>query len=326
VHIGDPVVEVGPSLGSAAALGNVVSGHIDMTSEVMVVGRSPRLICRMAARDPLSPPPPVPSLHVGALLREWRAVRRFSQLDLALAADISTRHLSCIETGKAQPSHDMVVRLADTLEMPLRERNALLMAAGYAPRYPETALATPGLAQVRRATEFIIGQQEPYPAFVLNRHWDIQMANAAAMRVTGFMLGGGSEHRNMIRHFFDPKDLRAAVVNWEEVAGDLIRHLHNDVAAAPTDDISRALLDEALSYPGVPARWRLREPGAAPSPLLTTVFRRGDVELRFFSTFTTFGTPRDVTVDELRIECCFPDDEATAAFCRKLAQEESRPG
>lgn len=259
-------------------------------------------------------------------MREWRAVRRLSQLDLALAADVSTRHLSCVETGKSQPSQDMVVRLADTLEMPLRERNALLMAAGYAPSYPETALATPALAQVRRATEFIIGQQEPYPAFVLNRHWDILMANPAAMRVTGFLLGGGGEQNNMIRHFFDPNGLRAVVVNWQEVASDLIRHLHSDIAAAPTDDMARALLEEALSYPGVPSRWRMREPGMAPSPLLTTVFRRDGIELRFFSTFTTFGTPRDVTVDELRIECCFPDDEVTAAFCRKLAREENNQG
>lgn len=271
----------------------------------------------MAARVPLSPPPPAPTSRVGVLLREWRAARRMSQLDLALAADVSTRHLSCVETGKSQASQDMVMRLADALEMPLRERNVLLMAAGYAPSYPETALTTPALAQVRRATEFIIGQQEPYPAFVLNRYWDILMANRAAQQVTGFLLGDGKQHGNMIRHFFDPEGLRAAVVNWEEVAGDLVRHLHSDVAAAPSDSVSRALLDEALSYPGVPARWRTREPGTTPSPLLTTVFRRDGVELRFFSTFTTFGTPRDVTVDELRIECCFPDDEATAAFCRK---------
>jgi transcriptional regulator with XRE-family HTH domain len=292
-----------------------------MTLEVMVVAPWWDLSCVMAAIDPRSPPPPMPSRRVGALLREWRTVRRLSQLDLALAAEVSTRHLSCVETGKAQPSQDMVTRLADTLEMPLRERNALLMAAGYAPQYPETALATPALAHVRRATEFIIGQQEPYPAFVLNRHWDIQMANASAMRVTGFLLGGGAEHSNMIRHFFDPEGLRSVVVNWEEVAGDLIRHLHSDVAAAPSDETARSLLDEALSYPGVPHRWRWREPGAAPSPLLTTVFRRDDVELRFFSTFTTFGTPRDVTVDELRIECCFPDDEFTAAFCQRLARD-----
>lgn len=304
---------------SGLPAGNNRAGHGGLTWEVMGRVGGGRLRWVMAARMPLSPPPPAPTSRAGLLLREWRAARRMSQLDLALAAEVSTRHLSCVETGKSQASQDMVMRLADALEMPLRERNALLMAAGYAPRYPETALGTPALAQVRRATEFIIGQQEPYPAFVLNRHWDIVMANQAAQKITEFLLGEGRRHGNMIRHFFDPEGLRAAVANWEEVAGDLMRHLHSDVASAPSDEVARALLDEALSYPGVPARWRTREPGRAPSPLLTTVFRRNDVELRFFSTFTTFGTPRDVTVDELRIECCFPDDDATAAFCRQAA-------
>ena len=266
----------------------------------------------------------MPDAPVGALLREWRAARRLSQLDLALDVGVSTRHLSCVETGKAQPSRDMVSRLADVLEMPLRERNALLVAAGYAPKYRETALATPALAQVRRAIECILAQQEPYPAFVLDRHWNVLMANRAAERVNGFVMRGrASAHRNMLRQIFDPDDLRPAVANWEEVALDLLRHLHNEVAAAPTDATARMLLDEVLAYPGVPARWRMRELDAAPSPLLTTVLRRDDDRLRFFSTIATFGTPRDVTLDEMRIECCFPDDEATVELCRRLAREDA---
>jgi transcriptional regulator with XRE-family HTH domain len=229
--------------------------------------------------------------HVGALLREWRAARRVSQLALALEAGTSTRHLSYVETGKAQPSREMIARLAEALDMPLRERNALLLAAGYAPEYAETGLDTPELAQVRRAVEFIVGHQEPYPAFVLNRRWDILMANRAAGRVANFLIGG-TRHANMVRQFFDPHDMRAAVVNWEEVAGDLVRHLHDEVAAAP------------------------------PPPLLTVVFRTGSRELRFFSTITTFGTPRDVTIDELRIECAFPADDATAELCRALARDD----
>lgn len=260
------------------------------------------------------------SSNVGALLREWRSTRRLSQLDLALAADVSARHISYVETGKAQPSREMVVRLADTLEMPLRERNALLVAAGYAAQYPETALTAPELARIHRAIDFILAQQEPYPAFVIDRRWDILMANGAAQRVNHFLLDGRtSPHANMLRHVFDPDDLRAALVNWEEVAGDLIRHLHNEIAAAPADTAARALLDEALAYPDVPQRWRIREPGVTPSPLLTTVFRRGEQELRFFSSITTFAAPRDITLDELRIECCFPMDDSTATFCRKLA-------
>ena len=279
----------------------------------------------MAPNDSSTLPPPALAVHAGALLREWRAARRLSQLDLALEVGVSARHLSCIETGKAQPSRDMIARLADTLDMPLRERNALLVAAGYAPKYPETALGTPALAQVRRAIELILEHQEPYPAFVLNRHWDMVQTNRAAARVMSF-LRGGSAHANIMRQFFDPNDVRGIVVNWEEVAGDLIRHLHDEVAAAPSDAEARALLEEVLRYPGVPSQWRTRELGAAPPPLLTVVFRKDDRELRFFSTIATFGTPRDVTLDELRIECVFPADDATAQICRTLARDDASSG
>ena len=261
--------------------------------------------------------------HVGPLLREWRAARRLSQLDLALDVGVSARHLSYVENGKSQPSRDMVTRLADVLEMPLRERNALLIAAGYAPRYRETALGTPALSRVKRAIDFMLELQEPYPAFLMNRHWDVLMVNKAAARVTGYLMGGRtSPHTNMLRQFFDPADLRSAVVNWEEVASELVHYLHADIVASPTDQVNRDLLDELLKYPDVPTHWRTRELDNTPSPLLTTVFRRDDRELRFFSTITTFATPRDVTLEELRIECVFPDDDATAALCRELAEKD----
>jgi transcriptional regulator with XRE-family HTH domain len=259
---------------------------------------------------------------VGALLREWRAARRLSQLDLALDVGVSARHLSCIETGKAQPSRDMVTRLADILEMPLRERNALLTAAGFAPRYRETNLEKPALSRVKRAIDFMLELQEPYPAFLLNRHWDVLMVNRAARRVNQFMLGRPSKHMNVMRQFFDPEDLRSVIVNWEDVAGELIRYLHADLVVSPTDQVNRDLLDDILKYPNVPTRWRNRDVDTAPSPLLTTVMRRGGQEVRFFSTITTFASSRDVTLEELRIECCFPDDDATATFCRKLAEQE----
>lgn len=255
---------------------------------------------------------------VGAVLREWRGARRLSQLALALDAGISSRHLSYVETGRAQPSREMVERLAETLAMPLRERNALLVAAGYAPEHAETPLGAPALAAVRDAIELIVTHQEPYPAFVLNRHWDILRANAAAVRL-GTMLCGGSAHGNMLHQFFDPADMRAAVVNWEQVAGDLLRHLHKSIAAAPRDERARALLEEVLRYPGVPEGWHRRDPRTAPSPLLTVVFAHEGRQLRFFSTITTFATPLDVTLEELRIECAFPADAETAAVCRQLA-------
>ena len=256
---------------------------------------------------------------MGALLRSWRAARHVSQLDLALAADVSSRHLSFVETGRAQPSLQLVTRLADALTIPLRERNVLLLAAGYAPRHRETGLAAPAMTQARRAIEFILQQQEPYPAFVMNRHWDLLESNQGSKRVFGFLLGGPRKHTNVMRLVFDPNGLRPRMLNWEEVASRLIRRLHHEIEAAPSDDVARALLSDLLGYPEVPSRWRTRELDDPLSPLLSAVYRRDDVELRFFSTITIFLAPQDVTMEELRIECSFPADEATDRFCRELA-------
>jgi transcriptional regulator with XRE-family HTH domain len=256
----------------------------------------------------------------GAFLREWRIARRLSQLQLALEAGISARHLSYVETGKAGPSREMVEQLADALAVPLRERNTLLVAAGFAPIYRETALSAPEMALVRRAIEFILRQQEPYPALVVSRHWDVLMGNRALERVFTALRGGVTGHANIVRQVFDPNDLRPCIANWAEVAGDLIRHLHHDLAAAPSDTKLRALLDEALSFEGVPQNWRSRELAASPLPVMTSAFRKGEIELCFFSTLTVFGTTRDVTVQEMRIECMFPADEATTKFCEAVAQ------
>ncbi|MDB5991220.1 MAG: family transcriptional regulator [Herbaspirillum sp.] len=256
---------------------------------------------------------------VGCLIREWRVVRRLSQLDLALQADISARHLSYVETGKAQPSREMITRLSESLEVPLRQRNRLLIAGGFAPNYMETELDAPKLAQMRYAVEAMLAQQEPFPAFLLNKHWDVLMANEAAKKVNRFMLDGrDSKHANLLRQIFDPADLRPAIDNWEEVAGNLLRHLHNEVAASVADTKAKDLLEEMLGYPGVPTHWRHHQPGAAPAPILTTSFDHGGVKLSFFSTMTTFGTPRDITLDELHVEACFPVDAPTAEFCKSL--------
>lgn len=259
---------------------------------------------------------------VGALLRGWRAARRMSQLDLAVDAGVSTRHLSCIETGKAQAGRETLFRLADALGMPLRERNGLLLAAGYAPQFSETALVTPAMERMREAIELIVAHQEPYPAFVVNRHFDVLMANGAAQRINDLVMQGRpSAHTNLLRQVFDPDDFRQVIVNWPEVAEKFLRQLHADIAAVPSDRAARALLDEVLSYRDVPARWRLRDVETEPVPVLNLVFRSPLGELRFFETVTTFATPRDVTLDELRIECAFPADAHTAAVCARLARE-----
>ena len=285
----------------------------------MAFARPSCLALGVRPTDSRSPPPPAPSTHVGTLLRGWRSARHLSQLDLALRADVSARHLSFVETGRAQPSRDLVSTLADALEVPLRERNALLVSAGYAPEVRETTLSAPEMALTRQAIDFILNQQEPYPAFVLNRHWDLLMSNRASKRVFGLLIGDQTRHPNIMRQVFDPASLRPRIVNWDEVAGDMIRHLHADAVAVPSDARTHSLLNEVLAYPGVPSRWRLRDLSARAAPLLTAVYKNGDAELRFFSTITRFGAPNDVTLEELRIECSFPADDATDRFCRKLA-------
>lgn len=256
---------------------------------------------------------------IGALLREWRTMRRMSQMDLALEAGISTRHLSYIETGKAQASRGLVAGLADALGMPLRERNTLLRAAGFAPHYSETPLAKPELDRMRDAIEFILKHQEPYPAFVINRRWEVVLANDAAMRMNRFLMKDRPlKHSNMMHQVFDPEDFRPVIVNWPEVAGRFISLLHEDIAAAPSDPGPRQLLGEILAYPGVPEHWRHRDLESEPTPILNLVFRSDEGEVRFFETITTFAGPKDITLDELRIECSFPVDDKTAELCRRL--------
>jgi transcriptional regulator with XRE-family HTH domain len=165
--------------------------------------------------------------HVGPLLRHWRAARRVSQLDLALDADVSSRHLSFVETGRAQPSREMVLRLAEALEVPLRERNALLLAAGYAPLYRETDLGAPEMVEARLAVEFILAKQEPYPAIVVDRHWNLLLANPSTHRFLAlFLPGPPAGPVNVMRLMFDPRGVRPFVENWEEVARHLVERLH----------------------------------------------------------------------------------------------------
>jgi len=262
-------------------------------------------------------PPPGAGASFGELLRYWRARRHESQLGLALAGGVSARHVSFLETGRARPSTEMVSRLTEALRLPLRERNALFVAAGFVPRHDERPMTAPALAAARHAVEFILNQQEPFPAFVLSRHWDLVMRNRASERVFGGLLRGRKRQANIMRSVFDDEGLRPLVVNWDEVALDMLAHLENQVRHVPSDAVASALLREILTLPNVPAR--AQPDGARPAPLLTAIYAREGRELRFFSTLATFGTPNDVTLEELCIECMFPADDATREFCRALA-------
>lgn len=261
------------------------------------------------------------SAGAGTLLRTWRRVRRMSQLDLALEAEISPRHLSFVETGRSRPSREMVLRLAEALDIPLRDRNDLLAAAGFAPSFRETGLSDPEMTLVHEALARMLAQQEPYPAVVQNRGLDILEINAAARRTLGAFLAGPPPKRlNVLDLVFDPAQLRPAIANWEEVARALLLRHQREIAAHPDDALSRTLA-RALAYPDVPRDWRAADPRISTPPVLTMDLVRDGTRLSWFTTLTTFGTPQDITLQELHIECFFPADPATEAWAKAAARE-----
>jgi transcriptional regulator with XRE-family HTH domain len=266
----------------------------------------------------------MPNVSFGVLLRRWRSVRRVSQLDLSLNAEISMRHLSCLETGRAQPSREMVLRLAEALQVPLRERNALLLAAGYAPLYRHTNLDTadlhtPEAEAAARAVELLMAQLEPYPVLVLDRHWNTLKMNAGANRFLALFPGcdSGTPH-NGVRLVFQPQGLRPFIENWDVVAARIIRRIHREVADNPSDETLKRLLQELLDYPEVPSRWHMSDLGGASPPFLTINYRCKNSTFRFFTFLTSLGTPLDVGLQELRIESFFPADEATRTLVNRL--------
>ena len=263
---------------------------------------------------------------VGQLIKQWREQRRLSQLSLAVDAEISTRHLSFIETGRAQPSRDMVLLLARALEVPPRGRNDLLTAAGFAPVYRETGLDAPEMTNVRRALDFILRQQEPFPGLVIDGHWNLLMSNDGAGRLMALFLtpedmAAVGPRPNAMRLFYHPRGMRPYVVNWEASAVALIQWLHLDIARGIGDAETRRLLDELLSYPDVPQKWRTLDLDITPAPFLAVEMRKGDLRIKFFSTLTSLGVPYDITLHELRVECFFPADAATETLLRDLARK-----
>jgi len=258
---------------------------------------------------------------IGVLLREMRGARRMSQMQLGLECGISARHLGFVEVGKARLSREAVARVAGAMGLALRERNALLLSAGYSPQFEERDFASPALERMREAVDLILEHQEPFPAFVLNRHFDVLGANNAALRVNQLVMGERqSRHANLLRQIFDPDDFRPVIENWAEVATGFLRRLLAELAANPGDRRGRGLLDELLAYPDVPTEWRSGIACQSDSPVIALSFHSPRGMLRFFETMTTFAAPLDVTLDELRIDCAFPVDAATANICRDLAQ------
>jgi transcriptional regulator with XRE-family HTH domain len=254
---------------------------------------------------------------IGDHLREWRTKRRMSQLDLALDAEISTRHLSFLETGRARPSREMVLRLSEQLEVPLRDRNVMLAAAGFAPLFGERSLDDPDMAGARRAIDLILAAHEPWPALVVDRRWDLVAANrGVAPMLAGIPAALLGPPTNIMRLALHPEGLAPRIVNLAEWRHHLLDRLRHQ-AQASIDSALDPLLAELEAYPAPPmADVRPQDLGGIAVPMKLLV---GDHVLSFLSTTTLFGTAQDVTLSELTLETFFPADEETAQAVRLAA-------
>jgi transcriptional regulator with XRE-family HTH domain len=255
-----------------------------------------------------------------ARLRWWRQRRELSQLQLALKAEVSQRHVSFLELGRTKPSREMVLRLATALDVPLRQHNALLLAAGFAPVWRESDLEAPELAEVRGALDYILAQQEPFPAVVVDRHWSLLKANGAAVRLVEFLVGplAPNARVNLADALVAPDVLRPFLVNWEEVVRYFIRSVEADAAADGSAETA-ALLERLLGYADVRTALKVPTPEASSGPVVPMHFRKDETSLCLFTTIATLGTPQDIMLQELRIECFFAMDDETAEMFRAWA-------
>ena len=278
--------------------------------------RNPRAsFCAMNRHTPTAQTERARPIHIGDHLREWRQRRHLSQLDLAGDAQISARHLSFVETGRAAPSREMVLKLAERLDVPLRERNVLLVAAGYAPAFPQRTLDDPALKAARQAIDLVLKAHEPNPALAVDRHWNLVSAN----RMVAPLLEGVPERLlgqpfNVLRLSFHPEGLAPRTVNLAEWCAHLLERLHRQCEATADPELLK-LYEDLKAFP-IPAR---RAPLSTDNVAIPFKMRHeGDV-LSFFSTTMVFGTPVDITLSELALETFFPADDFTAERMRKIA-------
>src|SRR3954470_19234315 len=269
----------------------------------------------MNARTATARAEPGKPAHIGDHLREWRLRRHLSQLDLASDADISARHLSFVETGRAAPSRDMVLRLAERLQVPLRERNVLLVAAGFAPAFPQRSLDDPALKSARSAIDLVLKAHEPNPALAVDRHWNLVSANRMVLPllegIPQRLLG---QPFNVLRLSFHPEALASRTVNLGEWCAHLLERLHRQCEATADPELIK-LYSELKTYP-VPAR---AAPLAADNVAIPFKMRFAGEVLSFISTTMIFGTPVDITLSEIAVETFFPADDRTAERMRALA-------
>lgn len=273
-----------------------------------------------AARSP-SPAP------FGNLLRDWRQHRRLSQLALSGRSGISQRQISFLETGRARPSRPTVLALSDALDIPLRERNALLQRGGFAPLYGEAALDGDTMRLFRDALDLALRHHEPYPAVVLDGRWNMVMANDGALRFFGSFVDlgealqaiGSPEEFQVVRLCMNERALRPFIVNWEELIFSFLQRARRALLANPNDPLLPGLIEEILDTPGAPGHWRAPDWTTPPAPAMNMVMRRDRREYSLFTMLAHFGAPRDVTIEELSVESFYPADEPTRRYLHELA-------
>lgn len=256
-----------------------------------------------------------------ALLKYWPGRRGYSQLDFSLEADVSARHLSFLESGRAEPSEEMVLQLMAALDVPLREQNQMLRAAGFDARFPEPELSALAPA-VEQAIARMMQQQEPYPLTVLSVESDILRSNKSAQAIFEAFIAEPAQLPSVLNMFslmFDPRFIRPFVVDWENVARGMLSRLQRESLQRRGDARLSALLDRIYAYPGVPREWRQPDFSTQSEATLTLWFRRAELTVGFFTTLTVFSAPQQVTLEELRIESCFPLDDETRRTCERLA-------
>ena len=250
--------------------------------------------------------------QLGALLRYWRDMRGTSQFDLSLDTGISQRHISFIESGRSVPGRRILLEIAQVLDIPLRDRNTLLLAAGYAPIYADGAWNGAEMQSITTALERMLRQHEPYPALVMDRYWNVLMTNDASPRFFNRFIDMAARKgpRNMLHLMFDPDGMRPFIVNWEETARSLFERVHRESVGRVIDEKTKELLAALLAYPDVRPEWQAPQPAGA-MPMIPLSFVKDGNVLNYFSMVTTVGTPQTVAAQELRVECLFPADDAT---------------
>lgn len=255
-----------------------------------------------------------------ALLKYWRGSRGYSQLDLALSAGVSARHVSFLETGRAKPSEEMILLLAATLDIPLRDRNELLRGAGFPPHFDEPKLDALEDQAVERTIAHMLAKHEPFPMMLLDPTYQILRVNRAATRLFGMVVKGELIGQNALIAFFDPEaGLRPFVVDWHDAARELIARVHRETLYHPHDERLAEVLKRLLAYPDVPKEWQRPDFSRKSAAVLPFRFRVGDIEVGFLTTMMKFNTPQNITIDELQIESYFPIDDVTEQLCMAMA-------